>query len=197
MRIERFLDQAAAEQLAAACEEAVANVGGPGGDPRSGDKPHGQTRRMTDVAQRVPATAPLVEAVSPMIEQIIGDDIELLELAYRCPEPGFGSQKLHADDVPKLDTGPDRCATVIVALTEFTETNGATRLVPGSHRRPDLQRRSGAADSVNGEVVMTGPAGTAFVFSGHVLHSGTDNRSDRPRPALQMTFRVPAASLGR
>ena len=96
---------------------------------------------------------------------------------------------LHADDAPKLDDAPSRVATAIVTLVEFTDTNGATRVVPGSHRRPDLQRRSGSLDSHPDEMTLTGPAGTAFVFDGHLLHSGTINRSDADRPALQITWR--------
>ena len=39
------------------------------------------------------------------------------------------------------------------------------------------------------EVLLTGDAGDAFVFSGHLLHSGTPNRSADERPALQVTWR--------
>jgi ectoine hydroxylase-related dioxygenase (phytanoyl-CoA dioxygenase family) len=163
-------------------------------DVRVGDKPHGGTARMTDVIQRVPSARLLPDALEPVVEQIIGPDPELTELAFRCPQPGHGEQRLHADDVAKLDDGPDRCATAIVALVDFTDENGATRLVPGSHRRRDLQQQSGALGQDDRRVrdqlvTLAGPAGTAFVFSGHLLHGGGRNRSDRSRPALQLTYR--------
>ncbi|MDH3301602.1 MAG: hypothetical protein OES24_13950 [Acidimicrobiia bacterium] len=40
-------------------------------------------------------------------------------------------------------------------------------------------------------IVLTGRAGGMFVFSRHVLNSGTKNRSTTPRPAFHIS-RVPA-----
>ncbi len=39
------------------------------------------------------------------------------------------------------------------------------------------------------ELVLTGRAGTAFLFCGHLLHRGTRNRSSEPRPAIQVSWR--------
>ena len=69
-------------------------------------------------------------------------------------------------------------------------------MVPGSHRRIPTCSSVGSlgadpgVDDRLGAVPLVGPAGTAFVFSGHLLHGGTENRSDRPRPALQLSFRA-------
>jgi hypothetical protein len=158
-------------------------------DPGPADKPHGGTRRLGRLEERFPETRELAEALAPVVEQILPDGVELMEIAFRCPGPGFGGQRLHADDTPKLDDAPSRCATAIVALTAFTGRSGSTRVVPGSHRRPDLQRSSGSLDHHPDETLLIGPAGTAFVFNGHLLHSGTQNRSSAPRPALQITYR--------
>lgn len=78
----------------------------------------------------------------------------------------------------------------IVSLCDFTDENGATAVLPGSHRRPDLQRRPREL-STSAEVLLTGPAGTAFVFSAHLVHRGTKNRSGQDRPALQALWRTP------
>lgn len=126
----------------------------------------------------------LLEAVTTLL----GYDVELGAVVYRSPQPGFGGQRLHADDVPKMSPGPDRFASTILALTDFTADNGTTRVIPGSHRRPDLQRLSGNLESHPEEIRLTGITGTAFVFSGHLLHSGTVNHSSAARPALQITF---------
>lgn len=182
-----ILSSADAVGLVQACEEAIATLGN---DVRSGDKPSSGTRRLCDLLDRVPAAAAVAadERLLAPVRRLLGLRVALGAVTYRSPRPGFGEQRLHADDRPKLTPGPDRIATVIVALTDFTVDNGATRIVPGSHRRPDLQRRSGSLDRHPDELLLQGPAGTAFVFSGHLLHSGTRNRSREPRPALQLSL---------
>lgn len=175
------------QSVRASSEDMLESIGS---DLRVGDKPHSGTRRLVDVVERIPQTGVVLDRLAPVIRQILGDEYELAEGTYRCPQPGFGRQLLHADDVPRLSGGPNLVATAIVTLAEFTEHNGATRLVPGSNRRIDLQRRSGDLEYHRDEIALTGPAGRAFVFCGHTLHSGTQNNSDRPRPALQLVFRA-------
>lgn len=155
------------------------------------DKVAQGTQHLEALDERSNAVAELVTLASLLVEveAIVGPNALPQVISYRSPQPGYGSQKLHTDDLPKLDHGPDRVATAIVALTEFTEANGSTRVVPGSHRRPDLQRVAGGLDSHPDEISLTGLPGTAFIFSGHLLHSGTQNNSTAERPALQLTWR--------
>ena len=164
----------------------------PESDRHPRDKVAHGTRHLSDLAERSPIIDALVQrrALLDEVAAIIGKRFEAFEVSFRSPQPGFGAQKLHADDVPNLDNGPDRVATAIVALVDFTEENGSTRLIPGSHRRVDLQRRSGSLDRHPDEIRLLGSAGTAFVFSGHVLHSGTRNDSTSERPALQLVWRA-------
>jgi ectoine hydroxylase-related dioxygenase (phytanoyl-CoA dioxygenase family) len=81
-------------------------------------------------------------------------------------------------------------------LDAFTARNGATRVVPGSHRASGpLQKsiRDPAANHPRQELV-TAPAGSVLVFNGHLWHSGTRNESDGPRRALQLQY-VASASM--
>ena len=64
----------------------------------------------------------------------------------------------------------------ILALTEFTAENGATRVVPGSHRWGP-ERVAHPEESV--PVVM--PAGSVVFFLGSTWHSDGHNRSTSPR----------------
>lgn len=156
-----------------------------------GDKPASGTQHLVDLHQRSALVADIVtrpELVA-VVTAILVDDWHVDQVGYRNPQPGFGGQQLHADDLPKLDTSSARVATAIITLTPFSGTNGATRVVPGSHRRPDLQRHSGSLAHHPDEITLVGPAGTAFVFSGHLLHSGTPNNSAANRPALQVVWR--------
>lgn len=155
------------------------------------DKPTAGTEQFANVAERVPAIGSLID--HPALRRLVGDalpEAHLAQVSFRSPQPGHGEQRLHADDVA-LDPGaPWRTLVAIIALCEFRSDNGATGFIPGSHRRPDLQRLSGQLDGHPDEVVALGPPGTAFAFSGHVLHRCRKNRSASPRPAIQVVWRV-------
>lgn len=187
LRVDGVLDPDEATALASECAAFADGLHEPG----IGDKPHGDTRRLSKLGERVPRTVEVAEAFSPFVDQILGTDWVISEIAYRCPSPGTGEQFLHADDVARVrHDEPYRCAVAIVALCEFSEVAGATRLIPGSHRRLDLQRQSQQLREHEDQVFLSGTPGTAFLFCGHVLHAGSLNRSDASRPALQISFRT-------
>ncbi len=191
VRVDAVLAPREAAELARRCDEVADTLD----DPRSGDKPHGATRRLTALEERVPETADLVDQLAPVVDQILPGGWTTSEIAFRSPGPNTGEQRLHADDVARFDDAePYRCATAIVALIDVSVENGATRVVPGSHRRLDLQRLSQTVEHLPDEVYLSGPAGTAFVFCGHLLHAGSVNRSTATRPVLQYTFRAGVGS---
>ena len=191
------LTDAAARGLAEECRTTLAAIDD---DVRVGDKQVSGTRRLVDLVDRLPAVGAVVgrPELRAAVAWFLGDDFTLGGVTFRSAEPGFGEQRFHADAVPLLAPGPWQVVTAIIALCDFTADNGATAVIPGSHRRPDLQRRSGSLGDHPDELVLTGPAGTAFVFCGHLLHRGTRNRSTEPRPALQVSWgRAPSPGRGR
>ncbi len=197
VRLNELISRERAAELAAACSALLAEVGQHEDRGRPGDKAHSGTRHLVELADRLPAIADLIAKpqLVETLQAIIGERYRPLDLGYRSPEPGYGGQLLHADDVPRLEAAPssgppNAGATVIVPLVDFTDHNGSTRIVPGSNHRIDLQRLSGRLERHADEIRLTGPAGTGFAFSGHVLHSGTENTSSAPRPALQLVFRA-------
>ncbi len=184
-------DALTSDEVGAVLRRCAELCAAPPAERATGDKPVAGTRHLFALEHRCDVVGSLCEdsVVLDVVHEILGPTALLDQASYRCPQAGYGAQQLHADDAPKLDDGPARVATAIVALVDFTDTNGPTRVVPGSHRRPDLQRQSGSLASHPDEIALTGPAGTAFVFNGHLLHSGTENRSDADRHALQLTWR--------
>ncbi|HEX5274487.1 MAG TPA: phytanoyl-CoA dioxygenase family protein [Candidatus Rubrimentiphilum sp.] len=128
------------------------------------------------------------------IVHVIGYDLRIGSVAYRAPKPGYGAQALHADFTPGY-RGEYQVATAIVALVDFTPTNGATRVIPGSHLPGDVAIASDTDTPHPAQQSVTCGAGSAIVFNGHLLHSGTRNASQETRHALQMTFARPTAPI--
>jgi len=121
------------------------------------------------------------------IVHVIGYDLRIGSVAYRAPQPGYGAQALHADFIQGY-RGEYQVATAIVALTDFTPSNGATRVIPGSHLPGDIAVPSDADTPHSAQRFVTCSAGSAVAFNGHLLHSGTRNASQETRHALQITF---------
>lgn len=123
------------------------------------------------------------------IAHVLGD-FKLSSLNFRAARPGHGLQPLHADYGGPVPPGQYQVCNSIWLLDDFTADNGATRVVPGSHRFARAAREALADPAAPhpDEVRLIAPAGTVIVFNSHLWHGGTQNRSDRPRRALHSYF---------
>jgi hypothetical protein len=149
------------------------------------------TDRLADLVNKDPVfdvcfTCPKVLAG---IAHVLGD-FTLSSLNARAALPGHGHQRLHADWGEAVEPGNYRVCNSIWLIDDFTEHNGPTRVVPGSHRSARLPREAMAnpQDPYPGEVKVTGTAGTVVIFNSHLWHGGTLNTTDRPRQALHSYF---------
>ena len=87
--------------------------------------------------------------------------------------PGEDAQRLHRDEEawPHLPpNGPDLGLEALIALSNFTEDNGATRVVPGSHRW-EPNRQPTPDEIIHADM----PAGSALYYLGKTLHGGGAN----------------------
>lgn len=103
-------------------------------------------------------------------------------------EPGATRQWLHRDHEiwSFLPAGhPEVELSTVVALTEFTEQNGATAVVLGSHRW-DADRRPQEHEVVYAEM----PAGAAVIYPGSTIHAGGTNATSCGRAGLHLSYVV-------
>ncbi|MET3527924.1 phytanoyl-CoA dioxygenase family protein [Phenylobacterium koreense] len=111
-----------------------------------------------------------------------------------CIYPGEKAQGLHSDDgfYRQPRPRPAISLSLVGAIDAFTDTNGATDVIPGSHRWSDADIAAldpNEAAKMLRPVIM--PAGGAVVFQGTLLHRGGANRSDAPRLAFTNQYCEP------
>jgi ectoine hydroxylase-related dioxygenase (phytanoyl-CoA dioxygenase family) len=128
-----------------------------------------------------PATHPLLLGV---LDRVLGH-CQLSAPTGIQIGPGEKAQFLHRDDqiYPLPPDYPDVVVNTMWALDDFTEANGATRLIPGSHRWTD--RQPGPDDEVV-QAVM--PAGSVLFYVGKIWHGGGANTTDRPRLGVILEY---------
>jgi ectoine hydroxylase-related dioxygenase (phytanoyl-CoA dioxygenase family) len=100
-------------------------------------------------------------------------------------------QALHADGgQPATPEGPFRVVNSMWMLDNFTLDNGATRIIPGSHRKfgkIDDYVKDRMVDHPE-QIHLQGWAGSVAVFNGSIWHGSYINRSGRLRPRLHYSF---------
>jgi ectoine hydroxylase-related dioxygenase (phytanoyl-CoA dioxygenase family) len=103
--------------------------------------------------------------------------------------PGEPAQPIHRDqwafDFFPFPAGYEVQCNTIWALTDFTERNGATRVVPGSNRLED-RLRFVEADTVPAEMTR----GSVLFYTGSVYHGGGANHSDATRIGVNITYNL-------
>jgi ectoine hydroxylase-related dioxygenase (phytanoyl-CoA dioxygenase family) len=131
---------------------------------------------------------PVHEKILPIVESVLDQGCLISSLSSITILPGPDAQPIHADDqlipLPKPHV-PLVCNTMW-ALTDFTEENGATRLVPKTHlsdRNPELML--GERDDTVAAVMKKG---SVLVWNGSLWHGGGANRSKERRIGLAMNY---------
>jgi ectoine hydroxylase-related dioxygenase (phytanoyl-CoA dioxygenase family) len=129
---------------------------------------------------------PVHEQVLPIVEGVLDPGCLISSLSSISILPGETAQPIHADDqlipLPKPHV-PTVCNTMW-ALTDFTERNGATRVIPGTHTAPDSPEYGSPYDSISAEM----PKGSVLVWHGSLWHGGGANQTDDRRIGIAMNY---------
>jgi len=128
---------------------------------------------------------PVHPGVLPVVEGVLDQGCLISSLSSIAIDPGETAQPIHADDqvIPLAKPHVPTVCNTMWAFTDFTEANGATRIIPGSHLRedPDL---FATYDSIPAEM----PSGSVLVWHGSLWHGGGANLSDERRIGVAMNY---------
>ena len=131
--------------------------------------------------ERIPVHA----NVLPVIEGVLDPGCLISTLSSISIGPGETPQPIHSDDIliPLEKPHVPIICNSMWALTDFTEENGATRVVPGSHRQDS---------PVYGKHYDSQPAemrkGSVLIWHGSLWHGGGANRTDARRVGIAMNY---------
>jgi len=124
--------------------------------------------------------------VTDVVRAMIGVDCLLSTMGTALIGPGEPPQPFHGDDGLYVFDRPHKplvCNTVW-ALNDFTAENGATRVVPGSHKwdsEPDFTKTYDFVPAIM-------PKGSVCFIMGTIYHSGGANDSDERRMGLTINY---------
>jgi ectoine hydroxylase-related dioxygenase (phytanoyl-CoA dioxygenase family) len=108
-----------------------------------------------------------------MMRHLLGREFLLSSLTANIARPGGELMYLHADQgYVDFWTPKPLVANILWMLDDFTEENGGTRLIPGSHLRSRVD-----GDRHASTVAAVGKAGSALVFDGRMIHGTGANRT--------------------
>ena len=148
-----------------------------------------KTERVYALLAKHTDFAVLVEhpKILSIVDQILEQDYLLSANLAINVHPGETPQPFHQDNNGGgfAMVNANHGVSVIWNLDEFAEDNGATEVIPGSHRFVNELLHEESAI----KVLM--PAGSALVFSGSLLHRGGANLSDKTRLAITPQYCQP------
>jgi len=151
------------------------------------------TRRTGGLIARSPTARELIEhpTVLGSVKELLSHatNIQLHLTQMITIGPGETAQSIHRDqwafDFFPFPMGFEVQCNTIWAMTDFTEENGGTRVIPGSHRYED---RLPFTESDTEAVEME--AGSVLFYTGAIYHGGGANRSDAVRSGLNITYNL-------
>jgi len=151
-----------------------------------------RTRRTGSLIARSPRFREL--AVHPTVlgtlDRILGDHTSAYQLHLTQVidlAPGQGGQPVHRDqwafDFFPFPSGFEVECHTMWAMTDFTEANGATRVIPGSNHWDDKLRPS-IEETVPAEMSK----GSVLLYVGSVYHGGGENLSETNRLGINVGY---------
>lgn len=183
-----ILENAIEPELVAALDDDLRRLEHELGTRPAGNEFEGaHTVRIYNLLARGPLyeAIPVHPAVLPVVEGVLDRGCLVSSLSSIAIDPGETAQPIHSDDqlIPIPKPHPPVVCNTMWAITDFTEANGATRVVPGSHRR-DNPDYGGDYPTVPAEMAK----GSVLVWNGSLWHGGGANHSRERRVGIAMNY---------
>jgi ectoine hydroxylase-related dioxygenase (phytanoyl-CoA dioxygenase family) len=128
---------------------------------------------------------PVHASVLPIVEGVLDAGCLVSSLSSIAIGPGETAQPIHADDmvIPLAKPHGAIICNSMWALTDFTDANGATRIVPGSHLR-ESPSYGASVDSIPAEMRR----GSVLIWHGSLWHGGGANQTGQRRVGIAMNY---------
>jgi ectoine hydroxylase-related dioxygenase (phytanoyl-CoA dioxygenase family) len=129
---------------------------------------------------------PVHPVVLPVVERVLDPGCLVSSLSSINIGPGETAQPIHADDqlIPLPKPHPPTVCNTMWALTDFTEQNGATRVISGTHLA-DTSPDYGHPYPSEAAVMKRG---SVLVWHGSLWHGGGANDTDERRIGIAMNY---------
>lgn len=178
---EDLLDELSAELLRIERDQGIA--------PSSNDFEGHKTIRIYNLlAYGSPfSKVPIHPALLPVVEGVLDDGCLISSISSISIGSSEKCQPIHADDQVIALVRPHAAVVCnsMWAVTDFTEANGATRIVPRSHKDPMWpEYGSQEIESIPAEMKR----GSVLVWNGSLWHGGGANQTDEPRLGIAMNY---------
>lgn len=188
--LQGLIDPAWLEELRATCQRLLEAEGANAGSEFRKEENADRLANLVDKGacfERLIAHPELLEGA----ETVLGPDFKLGSLNYRAALPNSNTpQPLHCDMGLVPDERGNAVFNSIWLLDDFTPTNGATRIIPNTHRSGQIPQQV-LADALAphpDEQLILGKAGDVVLMSAHLWHGGTGNQTAHPRRSLHGFF---------
>jgi ectoine hydroxylase-related dioxygenase (phytanoyl-CoA dioxygenase family) len=148
------------------------------------------TKRIHSLARKSSTICSMImrPKVVEIMQLILGPNCDKIQLNLTQGIqiwPGEKAQVIHRDDsmFPVKHKPFEFMVNAMWAYTEFTKDNGATIVVPGSHRW-DVDRMPAEHEIALAEM----QPGEVLIYLGSVIHAGGQNRSELPRTGIALSY---------
>ena len=129
---------------------------------------------------------PVHDSVLPVVERVLDHGCLVSSLSSIAIGPEETAQPIHADDqlIPIDKPHVPTVCNSMWAITDFTEANGATRIIPGTHLADSSPTYGQHYDSIAAEMAK----GSVLIWHGSLWHGGGANTTAERRVGIAMNY---------